>query len=159
SLRPSDNQPMLVVAVRYFFRREIETDQQLFAGLSFARLEQLGQLQEAGYDALRLALDRHGSRLGELLDEVLVVVSETRTDVKDIRAALDVHGQNLQVVGQAVFRARAQQAQPAPGPATAPDKQEQNLRLQMINTLLTTPHRKLDQLWETHQRLITEDPR
>ena len=28
--------PMLVVAVRYFFRREVETDAQLFHGLAFA---------------------------------------------------------------------------------------------------------------------------
>jgi hypothetical protein len=40
-----------------------------------------------------------------------------------------------------------------------PEKAEENLRLAMINTLLTTPHRKLDHLWEVHRRLIAEDPR
>jgi hypothetical protein len=158
-LRPADNRPILVVAVRYFFRREIETDQQLFAGLSFARLEKLGEVQEAGYDALHAALDKHGARLAELLDEVLAVVTETHADVKDMKAALDAHGQQLQAVGRAVFRALAQQSQSEAPPAVAPEKAEQNLRLAMINTLLTTPHRKLDHLWEVHQRLIAEDPR
>jgi hypothetical protein len=36
---------------------------------------------------------------------------------------------------------------------------EQDLRLQMLNTLLTTPHRQLDQVWPVHRELIDKDPR
>src|SRR5262249_57697445 len=90
SLRPHGDQSMLVVAVRYFFRREVETDPQLFAALSFTQMEKLGQMQEAGYDALHTALARHGDRLEELmagalavLEQVHATVAETHGDVKD----------------------------------------------------------------------------
>src|SRR5262245_35207757 len=36
---------------------------------------------------------------------------------------------------------------------------EQDLRLNILNTLLTTPHRKLEQIWPVHQELIKQDPR
>jgi hypothetical protein len=36
---------------------------------------------------------------------------------------------------------------------------EQDLRLQMMNTLLTTPHRQLDQIWPVHSDLVARDPR
>lgn len=38
-------------------------------------------------------------------------------------------------------------------------KTEQDLRLAMLNTLLTTPHRKLDALWGIHDELSRQDPR
>ena len=37
-LRPPRGLPLLVTAVRYFFRREVETDRELFQGLTFAQL-------------------------------------------------------------------------------------------------------------------------
>lgn len=36
---------------------------------------------------------------------------------------------------------------------------ERDLRLAMLNTLLTTPHRKLDALWGIHDELSRQDPR
>jgi hypothetical protein len=36
---------------------------------------------------------------------------------------------------------------------------EQDLRLDILNTLLTTPHRKLDQIWPIHQEMAQKDPR
>src|SRR5262245_49577784 len=36
---------------------------------------------------------------------------------------------------------------------------EQDLRLDILNTLLTTPHRKLDQVWPVHRTLADRDPR
>ncbi|MCI0458806.1 MAG: hypothetical protein L0Z62_17745 [Gemmataceae bacterium] len=36
---------------------------------------------------------------------------------------------------------------------------EQDLRLHMLNTLLTTPHRKLDLVWPIHADLVAKDPR
>lgn len=35
---------------------------------------------------------------------------------------------------------------------------EQDTRLGIINTLLTTPHRKLDAIWPIHQQMISQDP-
>jgi hypothetical protein len=36
---------------------------------------------------------------------------------------------------------------------------EQDLRLQLLNTLLTTPHRQLDQIWPVHRDMVAQDPR
>src|SRR4051812_29339846 len=36
---------------------------------------------------------------------------------------------------------------------------EQDLRLGILNTLLTTPHRQLAQIWPIHQEMATKDPR
>jgi len=36
---------------------------------------------------------------------------------------------------------------------------ERDLRLDILNTLLTTPHRKLDALWGVHEELARKDPR
>lgn len=35
---------------------------------------------------------------------------------------------------------------------------ERDLRLEMLNTLLTTPRRQLDQLWPLHQDMVGKDP-
>jgi hypothetical protein len=35
---------------------------------------------------------------------------------------------------------------------------EQDTRLSILNTLLTTPHRKLDQVWPIHQEMVKQDP-
>src|SRR6185369_10082344 len=45
-------QSVVVVAVRYFFRREVETDEGLFRGLQFAAVESLSQAQAAGFKGL-----------------------------------------------------------------------------------------------------------
>ncbi len=36
---------------------------------------------------------------------------------------------------------------------------EQDLRLRLLNTLLTTPHRKLDEIWPVHRDIVRTDPR
>src|SRR5271157_4368077 len=36
---------------------------------------------------------------------------------------------------------------------------EQDLRLEILNTLLTTPHRKLELIWPVHRKLVEQDPR
>src|SRR2546423_13261236 len=35
---------------------------------------------------------------------------------------------------------------------------EQDLRLKILNTLLTTPHRQLDEIWLVHEELVQQDP-
>src|ERR1043165_3833195 len=37
--------------------------------------------------------------------------------------------------------------------------QEQDLRLDILNTLLTTPHRQLDKIWPVHRGMVERDPR
>jgi hypothetical protein len=36
---------------------------------------------------------------------------------------------------------------------------EQDIRLNILNTLLTTPHRKLDEVWLVHDDMVRQDPR
>jgi hypothetical protein len=36
---------------------------------------------------------------------------------------------------------------------------EQDLRLHILNTLLTTPHRRLAQIWPVHRDIVAQDPR
>ncbi|MCE9546619.1 MAG: hypothetical protein K8T25_14150 [Planctomycetia bacterium] len=36
---------------------------------------------------------------------------------------------------------------------------EQDLRIDILNTLLTTPHRELEKIWPVHEELIAKDPR
>jgi hypothetical protein len=164
SLRPHGQTPLLAVAVRYFFRRELESDAQLSAAMTFAQMERLQALQEAGYDALHVVLTKQSARFEELmagalavLEQINAVVAETHGDVKQIQATLDRHGQLMQSVGQAVFRALATQ-----GPAPAggePARKEEDIRLEMLDTLLTTPHRDLMPLWPIHRELCAKDPR
>ena len=85
---------LLVVAVRYFFRRAVETDRELFQGLTFVQIEGLGQAQEAGFAALAEVLAQHGQRieelLGELTDPVLRRLHESRLrNLRHARAETD----------------------------------------------------------------------
>ena len=43
--------------------------------------------------------------------------------------------------------------------AARPANREQDLRLALLNSLLTTPHRQLAQIWSVHQDIVTKDPR
>ncbi len=55
ALRPADDptaEPLLAVAVRYYFRRAVEEDPRLFQGLAFAQLDRIGRAQESGAAAL-----------------------------------------------------------------------------------------------------------
>lgn len=36
---------------------------------------------------------------------------------------------------------------------------EQDLRLELLNTLLTTPHRELEKIWPVHKEMVAKDPR
>jgi hypothetical protein len=160
-LRPQQDAPLLLVAVRYFFRREVERDQELFQGLTHAQLEGLGRGQEAGFDALAEALASHGATLTDLLDDVHAVVTQTHDAVQGLRAQVTQHGQQLERVGQAVLTALDQQ-QVAQRLATVeeaePARAEEDLRLRLFNTLLQTPHRKLEQLWPLHDEVAQKDP-
>jgi serine/threonine protein kinase len=107
-MRPADGPPLLVSAMRYFFRREVETDHELFQGIVHTRLENLAEGQQAGFSDLAEALDRHGDKLESLLSDVLAVVTQTRDDVLDVKAEVARQGQQMQELGQAVLRALAQ---------------------------------------------------
>jgi hypothetical protein len=105
---PPDGPPVLAAAVRYFFRREVEKDQQLFQGLAHPQLQELTASQQAGLAALGDALDRHGTRLEALLDDVRSAVRDVHDDVLDVKAELARQGAQLQELGAAVLAALQQ---------------------------------------------------
>lgn len=86
SLRPGEGQPLLVQAVRFFFRREVESDPQLSAGLTTDRLESFDAHLASGLQALHGALEQHDSRLTELLGSVATVVHQTHDRVQKVHA-------------------------------------------------------------------------
>jgi tRNA A-37 threonylcarbamoyl transferase component Bud32 len=103
-LRPAQGRPLLLLAVRYFFRREVESDEQLFRGLVLERTEELTEAQQAGFAVLEELLRQHGSQL----DELLGLVAEVREGILDLQAELHRQGEQLQEFGQSVLRALQQ---------------------------------------------------
>ncbi len=146
--------PLLLVAVRYFFRREIERDQELFQGLAHVQLEGLSRSQEAGFDALADVLAHQGQTLTRLLDDVHAVVVQTQEAVQDLRS--EIRGQNqavLEALNQQQVATRLATVQPA-----EPIRHEVDVRLQLFNSLLRTPHRRLDEVWPIHDEVARRDP-
>ncbi len=92
------------MAIRYFFRREVETDEELSRGLTFCQLEALGQSQEAALRGLHENLQRHGQLLDEKLAALLTVSTEARdAAVAGLETALDLKAEQQrqgQVLGE-----------------------------------------------------------
>ena len=97
------NAPLLAVAVRYFFRREVEADPEQFRGLSLERLDQLSRAQEAGFAALAVALEAQRERL----DAALGALGEIRGGVLDIRAEQERQGRKFDDLAGRVLQALA----------------------------------------------------
>ncbi len=92
AVRPGDGQlPLIAVAVRYFFRRAVETDAELHRGLSFAQWEALADSQRHGFEQLNAALDTQGQRLDEMLD----LLGEVHRAVLDL--GQEIAGQREQI--------------------------------------------------------------
>jgi len=73
---PRNGHPLLLSAARYFFfRRAIETDEALFQGLAFSRLEQLQESTDSAFASLEGALET-----------ALLVLEEVKAAVLDVRA-------------------------------------------------------------------------
>lgn len=107
ALRPDGGETLLVVAARYFFRREVETDPALFQGLAFAQLEQVQQEQREAFDALWAAITQQGDRLRRVLDEVQAAVAATYGAVLDVREEQRRQGEQGREIYQAVVDLQA----------------------------------------------------
>lgn len=102
-LQDTTNQPpLLVVAVRFFFRREIETDQELFQGLALEKIEILQAGQEKFFLALHEVITSHGDRLEVLLDSVQGKIEETYSTVVNIREEIAGLAQRLDLLHREV---------------------------------------------------------
>lgn len=85
ALRPAGGPPLLATAVRYFFRREVEEDPKLAAGLSFDQMQGLGGNLEAGLRGLHDALAQSGGRVEQMLEGVQALLVGTHEDVRAVR--------------------------------------------------------------------------
>ncbi len=84
------NKPsLLVVAVRYYFRREVESDQALFQGLAFVKWEAMQVAQEKGFAALTDAISRQGKVLEGMLSDIagtiIIIDSTTKETLARVR--------------------------------------------------------------------------
>ncbi|MBA4189162.1 MAG: hypothetical protein C0467_14285 [Planctomycetaceae bacterium] len=80
------DQSVVVVAARYFFRREVETNPVLFRGLQFVAVESLGESQKEGFrgldESLATTADRLDAALAEAAAEMLAAIGAVRADVQ-----------------------------------------------------------------------------
>jgi serine/threonine protein kinase len=99
-LRPdgNDQPPLLVLAVRFFFRREVESHPALAQGLTFAHLEGLAGGQEAGFRALREALEGLEETGRQRMEDTLEELCRLQTDLKRAREAVEAVGGNVREV-------------------------------------------------------------
>jgi WD40 repeat protein len=93
-----DGATVLVAAVRYFFRREVETDRELFQGLTWAKLDALRQEQEQGFAALADALAAGAAEMADMLASVQEVVVETHGVVVDIQKEVNKLAERFDVL-------------------------------------------------------------
>ncbi len=124
---------ILAMAVRYYFRREVETDQQLYNGLAIAKLDALQEGQEKGFAALTDALTRQGTYLERTLGElsgVLIVIGEK---VDDIQASVRSLDEKIQKILDQLFQLQNRPLRPGDSLSIRNDAERQfvkNLVLQ-----------------------------
>ena len=68
--RVGDHPSLLALAVRFYFRIEVENDKQLFQGLTYEQLDNLGQDLQAGFANLGEALQSHSERLETIFESL-----------------------------------------------------------------------------------------
>ncbi len=103
---PEGSPPLLVSAFAYFFRREVETNDELSNGLVFDGLSQLSASQAKGFGEVGKALNSMGDHFEKIInqlarieigvEEVSLVVKGTHVAVLDMHAEL----QNLRTAHQ-----------------------------------------------------------
>ena len=89
SLTPTRGQPLLVVAVQYYFRRAVGADEVLARELTWTSLSMLDRRLEDGFASLILIQERQAQSLEETLNglaRVEGVAGETRDAVFDVHA-------------------------------------------------------------------------
>lgn len=104
--QPAERPSLLVQGVQFFFRREVESNQELARGLTFSQLEGLSQVQQAGFAALAELLSCQGENLERLLGDLHALSAQTHAEVLDIHAELRQQGGQMEQLYQAVLELR-----------------------------------------------------
>src|SRR5205085_2297659 len=63
AMQPRPDDSIITVAARFFFRRAVEDDPQLFQGLAFSQLESIQKGQSAGLATIKDLLSAQGDKL------------------------------------------------------------------------------------------------
>jgi hypothetical protein len=88
----ADDAPLIITAVRYYFRRAVQENDKLSNELAFARFEELlPELQDA-FDAVNDVITNRGRRLEELLGNVASAAQETKTASLDLKTEAEQIG-------------------------------------------------------------------
>ena len=103
ALRPKNGSPVLVIAARYFFRRQVEDNPKLFHGLAFAKLESLKEDQEEAFRGLTQLMTEQGQRIENLLGDVQATVMATHETVLDIKTEQQRQGEQAKELYGAVL--------------------------------------------------------
>jgi tRNA A-37 threonylcarbamoyl transferase component Bud32 len=93
-----DNHALLVVAVRFFLRREIETNQELFQGMTWAKLELLQSTQDQALGNLHTVFTTHLQNVETMLESLEGMVAETHGVVLDIQKDVNQLAQRLDML-------------------------------------------------------------
>jgi hypothetical protein len=126
AVRPPQGPAVVVAGVRYFFRREVETDRELFQGLTWAELDAIQKAQEYGFASLADVLAQQTEHLDGALDRIHDVVTQTHGAVQDVKGMQQLHGQQLDQIYQAILDLkRKQEEQGRAVQSSAPVKEEE----------------------------------
>jgi formylglycine-generating enzyme required for sulfatase activity len=100
---PNGGPPLLISAFTYFFRREVETNDELARGLVFDGLRQLSAAQEKAFGEVNRALTSLGDQFEQVFEQLVrieTVVVETQSVVVETHGAvLDMQAE-LQRLGR-----------------------------------------------------------
>ncbi|MGF1579125.1 MAG: protein kinase [Gemmataceae bacterium] len=98
----ASEQSLLIVAVRFFFRREVELDRQLYQGLSWAKLELIQTTHDHAFVGLHQALASNREHLELMLVSVEGVATETRDAVLSLHQRVAKLTEQLDVMNRAI---------------------------------------------------------
>lgn len=87
---PSDGPPLLAAAFAFFFRREVETNEELARGLSFDYLRRLSGRQEAGLELLDVRTAGILDQIDVLFDALGQWFAATDAQLLQVNAKLDM---------------------------------------------------------------------
>ncbi len=126
---PPGGPPLLVAAFAFFFRREVETDVQLFHALTFDGLRSLSAAQSAAFEEVEKGLAELGDRFDAVLGQlghIETTVVATHDAVLDLRVELERlgrdHAEAMSQVRQLIEHSLSNALVPAPRSSAIPEE-------------------------------------
>ncbi len=93
--QPQPERSVLVVAVRYYFQRKVEDDEDLARRLQFTAMETLTESQQQGFRQLDDGLKAHAARVEEAVGGLAEAAAKIRDAALDLRSEMEkMQGEN-----------------------------------------------------------------